>query len=163
LLPALFDGECGDVLLAAIRTMRDFQQHAAREARMQIGRHAGCPAAAKMHAAGDLRAGRERRAVQMLRGDLGEFGGERGFETARAGEEEIEGQGGASRWAVGKGVLYAVGCGGCFLALWPFLVFCRWSICVAPGLLWPFLVFSVVYWRCPCAGRHSLSLPPQRK
>jgi hypothetical protein len=34
---------------------------------------------------------------------------------------------------------------------------------VAAGGVWPFLEFAVVYWRCPCAGRHLLSLPPQRK
>jgi hypothetical protein len=28
---------------------------------------------------------------------------------------------------------------------------------------WPFLVLFSVYLRCPCAGRHLLSLPPQRK
>jgi hypothetical protein len=44
-----------------------------------------------MHAAGHLRAGRERRAVQVLRGNFGELGGERGFKAARTGKEEIEG------------------------------------------------------------------------
>jgi hypothetical protein len=28
---------------------------------------------------------------------------------------------------------------------------------------WPFLDFLLVYLGRPCAGRHSLSLPPQRK
>jgi hypothetical protein len=28
---------------------------------------------------------------------------------------------------------------------------------------WPFLEFMSVYLYCPCAGRHSLSLRPQRK
>jgi hypothetical protein len=35
------------------------------------------------------------------------------------------------------------------------LVVCLWR--------WPFLVFMSVYLYCPCAGRHSLSLRPQRK
>jgi hypothetical protein len=46
---------------------------------------------AAMHAAGHLRAGCERCAVQVLRGNFGELGGERGFKAARTGEEEIEG------------------------------------------------------------------------
>jgi hypothetical protein len=71
--------------------MRDFQQDAAREARVQVGGHAGSPASAEMHAAGHLRAGRERRAGQVLRGTFGELGGERGFEAARTGKEELEG------------------------------------------------------------------------
>jgi hypothetical protein len=58
-------------------------------------------------------------------------------------------------------------------------VFGGWSLvldfpCFAFGLLalllsvvglwcWPFLVFMSVYLYCPCAGRHLLSLRPQRK
>jgi hypothetical protein len=46
-------------------------------------------------------------------------------------------------------------------------LFCFWFVCVAVLLVapwrWPFLVFMSVYWYCPCAGRHSLSLRPQRK
>ena len=48
LLPSLFERELVDVLFAAIRAMRDFQQDAAREARVQVGGHAGGPAAAEM-------------------------------------------------------------------------------------------------------------------
>jgi hypothetical protein len=40
-----------------------------------------------------------------------------------------------------------------FLGLWPFLDLA----------LVPFLELLVVYSWCPCAGRHLLSLPPQRK
>jgi hypothetical protein len=46
-------------------------------------------------------------------------------------------------------------------------LFCFWFVGVG-GLAvclwrWPFLVFMSVYLLCPCAGRHSLSLRPQRK
>jgi hypothetical protein len=44
-----------------------------------------------MHAAWHLCAGRERRAVQVLGGNFGEFSRERGFKAAWAREEEIEG------------------------------------------------------------------------
>jgi hypothetical protein len=37
------------------------------------------------------------------------------------------------------------------------------ALLVVALLGWPFLGLLVVYWRCPCAGRHLLSLPPQRK
>jgi hypothetical protein len=35
--------------------------------------------------------------------------------------------------------------------------------CLVALRCWPFLVFMSVYLYCPCAGRHSLSLRPQRK
>jgi hypothetical protein len=35
-----------------------------------------------------------------------------------------------------------------------------WAVCLRR---WPFLDFMSVYLHCPCAGRHSLSLRPQRK
>jgi hypothetical protein len=35
--------------------------------------------------------------------------------------------------------------------------------CLVALRRWPFLVFMSVYLYCPCAGRHSLSLRPQRK
>jgi hypothetical protein len=48
-----------------------------------------------------------------------------------------------------------------FLVLVFFYVGCMvWAVL---SLLWPFLAVLVVYWRCPCAGQHLLSLPPQRK
>jgi hypothetical protein len=43
---------------------------------------------------------------------------------------------------------------GCFEVLVFLLVFL---------LLWPFLAFLSVYWRCPCAGRHSLFFAVAKK
>jgi fatty acid desaturase len=50
-----------------------------------------------------------------------------------------------------------------WLAVWGGFFFACAALLVVVLLGWPFLALLVVYWRCPCAGRHLLSLPPQRK
>ncbi|CAD6557204.1 hypothetical protein LMG28140_06099 [Paraburkholderia metrosideri] len=85
----------------------------------------------------------------------------------------VEGVGG--EWGWGRGFLPVPGGLGALLGCWPFRAFllglsrggffaclCLVGLGVCFGR-WPFLAFTVVYWCCPCAGRHSLSLPPQRK
>lgn len=114
LFPALAVRQFVDVVFIAIRTVRDLQQHVACNPRMQVCRHARDPGAPEMHAAGHLCADLERthrcelRSRDMAFPDLGELGGERRFETARAWEEPVEKEG-------RHGVLMRTGKGGIVL------------------------------------------------
>jgi hypothetical protein len=50
-----------------------------------------------------------------------------------------------------------------FVFLFVWMLGFRWVRCVAFLGCWPFLEVTVVYWRCPCAGRHLLSLHAAKK